>query len=146
MEYSWLKDVGPLITAAGVCVGAYSLLNTKQNSRTAFEDGLASEYRQIASVLPTTALLGESLSADDQRKYLPEFYRYFDLTNNQVFLRQIGRISPRTWQFWADGIRTNLARPAFAASWEDIAERSNTDFAELRRVLHEGFRRDPKNW
>lgn len=142
----WLKDAGPLVTAAGVCVGAYSLFNTKQNGRTEFEDGLASEYRQITGRLPTIALLGESLSREDLEENLSEFYRYFDLTNNQIFLRQIGRISSKTWWFWEDGIRTNLARPAFAASWEEIALRSNKDFAELRQVIHEEFKIDPKQW
>ena len=80
--------------------------------------------------------MGESLSRDDLKENLSEFYRYFDLTNNQSFLRQIGRISSKTWWFWADGIRTNLARPAFAASWEEIALRSNKDLAELRQVIH----------
>ena len=56
MSPDWLKDVGPLVTAAGVCVGAYSLFNTKQNGCTEFEDGLASEYRQITGRLPTIAL------------------------------------------------------------------------------------------
>ncbi len=41
----------------------------------------------------------------------PEQYvRYFDLSNQQVFLRMRRRVSQETWWFWADGTRTKLKR------------------------------------
>jgi hypothetical protein len=61
-------------------------------------------------------------------------------------LRQIGRISKKTWVFWVDGIKTNLSRPAFAKGWEDIGRRSDKDFSELRRLIVEDFKSDPKQW
>jgi hypothetical protein len=142
----WLKDFAPIVTAVGVGVAAIQLWNTKRQAVTTFEDSLASEYRQITARLPTSALLGEALSVDLSKVHLGDFYLYFDLCNTQIFLRQIGRINGQTWRFWADGIRTNLSRPAFAAAWTDIARRSNKDFSELRRCIAEGFMIDPKKW
>jgi hypothetical protein len=142
----WLKDFAPIVTAIGVGVAAVQLWNTKRQAVTTFEDSLASEYRQITAKLPTSALLGEVLSSDLLKVHLPEFYLYFDLCNTQIFLRQRRRVSRQTWRFWADGIRTNLSRPAFAAAWTDIGRRSNRDFSELRRCIAEGFMIDPRKW
>jgi hypothetical protein len=142
----WLKDIAPIVTAIGVCVGVLQLWNSKRQAVTSFEDELANEYRQITGKLPTAALLGEPLSAELLNMHLPDFYRYFDLTNNQIFLRKAGRISKPTWKFWVDGIKTNLARPAFVTSWQSIAKRSNGDFSELRQLISEDFKIDPNKW
>jgi hypothetical protein len=55
-------------------------------------------------------------------------------------------VSGKTWRFWADGIQTNLARPAFAATWKDISKRAGSDFSELRQLIAEGFKQDPQRW
>jgi hypothetical protein len=144
--FDWLKEIAPLVTAIGVCVGVLQLSNAKRQAVTAFEDALANEYRQITGKLSTAALLGETLSAELLQAHLPDFYRYFDLTNNQIFLRKIGRVSGDTWKFWVDGIKTNLSRPAFATSWADISRRSDKDFSELRQLIAEDFAIDPRKW
>jgi hypothetical protein len=86
------------------------------------------------------------LTADMQKTHFHEFYQYFDLTNSQIFLRQSGRISKKTWTFWAEGIETHLARPAFAAAWAEISRRAGNDFSELRRLIAEDFKGDPRGW
>lgn len=126
--------VGGLFTALAAAIAAWQLVYMKRQSRTAFEDAIVREYRELASTLPLKALLGESLSNREHADKLDEFYRYFDLCNSQVFLHDHGRISDETWAFWEQGIRTNLKRPAFARAWNEIAGRANGDFAELRRV------------
>jgi hypothetical protein len=143
---SWFSEIAPVVTAVGVVVAAVSLVNTRRQARTTFEDKLAEEYRQITRDLPTAALLGEILTDDEITKHLPNFYQYFDLTNYQIFLRQRGRVSRKTWKFWVDGIKTNLERPSFAHSWDDVSRRSATDFSELRRLIRDDFKHDPKRW
>jgi len=102
--------------------------------RTAFEDSLTAQYRQIASTLPLKALFGESLTSQEHNAHLQYFYRYFDLCNEQAFLHKNGRVSDSTWAFWEDGILTNLRRPAFAAAWQEVASRARDDFNELRSL------------
>lgn len=130
--------VGGAFTAAAAIVAAWQLWHMQQQSTTAFEDALVREYRELASTLPLPALLGEPISDDLHAEKLDEFYRYFDLCNSQVFLRDRGRISDETWVFWEQGIRSNLNRPAFARAWAEIAARANGDFAKLRRVCPPG--------
>jgi hypothetical protein len=141
-----IQDIASIATAIGVFFAAFQLWHTRARAITTFEDSLANEYRKITGRLPTEALLGEILTPDVQKTHFHEFYQYFDLTNSQIFLRQSGRISKKTWKFWADGIQTNLARPAFANNWTEISRRAGSDFSELRRLIVEDFKRDPRRW
>jgi hypothetical protein len=141
-----IQDIASIATAVGVFFAAFQLFHTRARAITTFEDSLANEYREIIDRLPTEAILGETLTPDAQLKHLHDFYSYLDLTNNQVFLRKIRRISKKTWRFWADGMKTNLARPAFAAAWADISRRAGGDFSEFRRLVAEGFKTDPRAW
>lgn len=127
-----LAALSSAATAIGVGVAAYQLRVTRRQSVTAFEDSLSAQYRQVASTLPLKALLGEPLTDEEHNEHLQYFYRYFDLSNEQAFLHRNGRVSDRTWEFWKDGILTNLHRPAFAKAWVEIARRAKDDFNELR--------------
>lgn len=122
-------------TAIAVIVAAWQLLLSHKQAVTTFEDSLAKEYRDIAATLPVEALLGELLSDAEHIDKFDEFYRYFDLCNQQVFLRQSGRVSDKTWEFWKDGIGSNLKRPAFVRAWSEVAARCNGDFSELRGIF-----------
>ena len=82
-----------IFTAIGVCVAAWQLWMAHRQSVTTFEDSFAREYRELAATLPTKALLGEPLSEDEHQQYFDEFYHYFDLCNEQVFLKKRGRIT-----------------------------------------------------
>src|ERR1700730_7622051 len=92
MHVESVQDVASIATAIGVFFAAFQLWHTRARAITTFEDSLANEYRKIIGRLPTEALLGETLTPEAQKAKFHEFYRYFDLTNNQIFLRQIGRI------------------------------------------------------
>jgi len=130
-----LSALANVATAIAVIVAAWQLLLSQQQSVTTFEDSLAKEYRDIAATLPVKALLGEPLTEAEHTDKFDEFYRYFDLFNQQVFLRKSGRVSDKTWGFWKDGIGSNLKRPAFARAWSDVAARCNGDFSELRAIF-----------
>jgi hypothetical protein len=146
MESLDLQALASLATALGVFFAAAQLWITRRHARTAFEDDLSREYRDIAHRLPVAALLGDKLSEEEQRIALKEFYHYIDLTNDQVFLRANRRVSKAAWLNWADGIQTNLGRLAFRAAWEEIKVRAPNSFDELRRLEREGFRTDPRWW
>lgn len=130
-----LTALANIATAGAVAVGAWQLVLSQRLSVTNFEDTFAKEYRELAAKLPTKALLGEQLSDDEYAKHFDELYHYFDLCNEQVFLRSVGRISDKTWIFWKDGIASNLRRPTFARAWAEIAARANDDFSELKRLF-----------
>lgn len=127
-----LSDMSSIATAIGVGVAAYQLRFTRLQGVTSFEDSLTERYREVMASLPLSALFGEPLAADAHELYLPSFYRYFDLCNEQAFLHKNGRVSDRTWTFWSDGITSNLRRPAFRRAWNEIGRRCKDDFEQLK--------------
>ena len=129
-----LSALSSIATAVGVAVAAYQLFVTRRQATTTFEDTLNTQYRQAIERLPIEALFGEKLKEQDQAELLPHFYRYFDLCNEQAFLFSLGRVSKKTWENWEDGIRGNMARPAFRSAWCDVARRANGDFESLRKL------------
>lgn len=143
---SALNAAAAIATALGLAFAVIQLRIAARQSVTDFEDTLAAEYRALAASLPTEALLGGTLTEQEHKDSLDEFYHYFDLSNGQVFLRHKGRVSARTFAFWCGGIKSHLARPAFARAWVDISERVPNDFKELRRLIAEEYRLDPKGW
>jgi hypothetical protein len=138
--------IASVATAVGVFLAFRQLRHTKQQAVTSFEDTIAGEYRALTTCIPTKALLGKPLSDVEHEGALDKFYRYIDLSNEQIFLRQRGRISSETWRFWRDGIKSNLCRPAFKRAWDEISQQAGGDFSELRRLVESDYKDDPKQW
>lgn len=145
-----LKEILGLIasfaTAIAVLLIFWQILLSKQQAITAFEDDLTKQYRDIIKNIPLEALLGENLDNATYTKTLNHFYHYIDLCCQQVFLRQNNRINKNTWENWRNGIKSNLSRPAFKKAWEEIKERSNGNFSELRELEKCDYNCDPKKW
>lgn len=130
-----IQTAAGVATALGVLVAGWQLRLSKLQAITQFEDSLATQYREIARRLPIAALLGEQLSDDAQRDHLPHFYHYFDLSNEQAFLHEHGRIRKQTWDEWQEGILQTFRKPAFHFAWLEVSRRAPDSFNELRRVL-----------
>jgi hypothetical protein len=141
-----VEQIGAIATAVGVLLGAWQLRRSAIQARTDFEDRVAEEYRRISQRIPVEALLGDGLSPEKQSECLAVFYQYIDLSNEQVFLRMTRRISKRTWVNWRDGIRSHLARSAFASAWQEIKVRAADNFDELRLLEKSNFEGDPATW
>jgi hypothetical protein len=149
MEIPWidlLNASASVATAAGVFIAVWQIKLQIRQQVTDFEDDLDREYREIALSLPIEALLGETLPAQKQEDSLEQFHRYFDLSNQQVFLRQVGRITDPRWSTWVDEIQINLAKPAFRSAWEEIKSRAPGEFTLLRRLESTAFDTDPMDW
>lgn len=61
---------------------------------------MAKEYRELTSGILTKALLGEDLSESEYQQSFDELFRYVDLTNEQVSLRERRRIGEEVWLYW----------------------------------------------
>jgi hypothetical protein len=99
----------------------------------------------LASRIPTKVFFGSPLSDAEQHQSRDEFFRYIDLSNEQVVLRMRGRISQRVWESWCAGIEYNLGLPAFERAWSEIKERTRS-FDELRALERSGFSVHPRHW
>jgi hypothetical protein len=140
-----VSAIATCIAAAGVWYAHRQLHTSRQIAQLQFEDALAKEYRELANRLPTKILLGEELEEAEYPKAFDELFRYIDLSNEQVCLRQRSRISLDVWKNWCEGIQSNLQLPAFAHAWKEVKEKSQS-FNELRRLEEEKFQTDPQAW
>jgi hypothetical protein len=140
-----LDILATIATPASVLVLSYQLWQRKKQFTTEFEDKLTSDYRDIVYEIPVESLLDDS-SADAYEGDLKDYYRYIDLSNDQVFLRQENRVSKSTWENWKAGIETNLSRDDFEAAWQEIESKSSNSFNELRDLRDSDKHDDPLYW
>jgi len=143
---NWIMAIASVVMAIGVLLAWWQIRLAKLQATTRFEDDIAREYRELIFRLPIEALLGKPLDEKEYLESLDEFFHYIDLTNEEIFLRQQGRISRETWIYWLDGIKSNLSRPAFKKAWEEIKSQTDDIFLELRQLEASGFKADPLEW
>ena len=137
--------IGAILGAVGVWFAYKQIKLGREQAVTQFEDEMVRQYREIVREIPITAFFNRQITEAEHEKSIDDFYRYFDLSNEQVFLRQQERVGKRTWDIWSGGIQSNLNRPAFGRAWEKIKQET-PDFAELRRLESEKFKSDPASW
>ena len=130
-----IQSISSVATAVGVVFAAWQLWVTKKQAVLQFEDSMTAQYREILRRLPVEALLGEPLSDARYSETLKEFIHYFDLSNEQAFLRLKKRVRKSTWKEWEEGILQNMRRPAFTQAWEEVTRRAPETFNELRAIL-----------
>ncbi len=137
-----------VVTIVSLPIGVFQLWASRRQAVTSFEDALTQEYRQITQQLPAEAMLGEEARPEWFRDHavMSAFFRYFDLTNYQIFLRKKRRVSRTTWREWEDGIRSNMKLPAFAQAWSMIQPKRSASFADLQRLLSNVGPVDPVKW
>lgn len=140
----WISVIASIATSVGVLLAWRQLRLARVQATTQFEDGMTNQYRSLVATLPVKAMLGEELSGDELDENLSAFFCYFDLSNEQVFLRQQGRVSDETWPNWAEGITSNMALAGFTQAWERVRGKPVRRFDELAELLHHGSGFDPR--
>lgn len=145
LDPNWISAVASAVTALSVALAFWQLVLAKKIAQSQFEDALSKEYRELASRIPTKALLGKGLTPKEYSDTFDELFRYIDLSNEQVALRKSRRISQKTWKNWSSGIQANLELPVFKRVWKQVREETRS-FQELRRVHEEEFEFDPACW
>jgi len=122
-----VRTAAAVIGSGSVVVAARALRHTRQQARTAFEDSLAREYRDIAGRLPPAAFFqhGQAQLNEEQKQAL---FRYFDLSNEQLRLIEEERIRPETAGVWTAGISALMARDTFRRYWQELHRGLPSDF------------------
>ena len=141
----WVSAVASSVAAIGVLCAFGQLHVSRVIAQAQFEDGLSKEYRELASKIPTKALLGHELSDAEFEATFDEFFRYIDLSNEQVSLRRRKRVGPVVWRDWCSGIQSNLSLPSFQRAWLQVQAECQS-FQELRRLEAEHYANDPGSW
>jgi hypothetical protein len=146
INWSALEAIATVATAVVAALGflwtVLGVVWAAKQQRTKWEDDLTREYRNIVKTLPLPVRLSEAVQDDEMLKYLGTFLEYFDLSNQQVVLYKMGRVSRETWKEWGAGIKGSLeAGTAFGKAWDIIKKRSPSLFVELRELEKNEVRR-----
>lgn len=144
---SWdaVSAIATAVAAFGVVLAYWQVWLARSIAQLQFEDALAREYRDLCSSIPAGVFLHREISESDYKQTFDEFYRYVDLSNEQVSLRHRGRVSQEVWLSWCAGIKHNLGLPAFARAWTEI-KACTPSFQELRDLEAANFSADPRRW
>lgn len=145
IQWDAVSAVATSVAAIGVVFAFWQVWLTRRIAQMQFEDGLAKEYRELCTRIPAAVFLNRELTEDQYYETFDEFYRYIDLSNEQVSLRRRGRIGRIVWNSWREGIKYNLALPAFHRAWQEM-KTGTSSFKELRMLESDGFLVDPKRW
>jgi hypothetical protein len=103
-----VSAVAVIATAFGVAIAFCQLKATHNIAQLQFEDSFSREYRDLISHIPTKALLNGTLTRTEYANSFDDFFRYIDLSNEQVSLRCNNRINEEVWKNWCSGIKNNL--------------------------------------
>ena len=142
--YSWLTlavQVAGVIVLVVYAVDTHEIRTSSQKqATTAFEDDLTKQYRGIMKSIPVDISTGsglETLTSNRERLAgcRDAIYRYVDLTNEQIFLHDKGRVADETWTGWFAGIKSNMKLPAFRQVWEEVSQKRPESFTDLRELL-----------
>jgi hypothetical protein len=132
-----VRTFAAVVAAGSVVIAAVSLQMSKEQARTAFEDALAREYREIAGTLPPAAFYADQRVELD-KPGMQAMFRYFDLSNEQLRLIDEGRIRDETAEVWKAGIAGLMRFETFATAWRKLHPELPADFfTSLERLLRD---------
>lgn len=142
VHHDTVSAVAAIVSAITSCIaliGLYfvsvQLHETRKIAQQQFEDSLAKEFRDLINKIPTKVMLGKSLTDEEFEKHFDELFHYFDLTNEQIILKNRNRISNDVWNDWKEGIEVIMNLPVFQKAWRKIENSKVNQFNELRKLI-----------
>jgi len=131
-----VNTVAQWATAVGAGIVAFQLWQTQRALRATYERTFVERYERIIADVPLTAVLEGRLSetaTDHEREVIERaFFNYFELCEEELYFRKLGRISRRTWADWWEGLALHFRNDAFSSQLEELAARSIPGHAETR--------------
>jgi len=134
-----ISSVANVAAAVGVVVVIWQLRLTRQQLRAGFERTFVDKYERIIGHVPLGMILGEDIDVEQDAEALRAFFDYFELCEEELYYRAVGKVSTRTWREWWEGIALHFRRPAFRQAWEALKDRVVVSSAASATVRVEQF-------
>lgn len=143
-----LGTAANVATAVGIIGVGWQLWLNRRQMVVAFERTFVDRYERIIRDVPLSVLLGEDFDPTAREDALRAFFDYFELCEEELYCRRVGKISTSTWCDWWEGIALNLRRQAFRTAWEYLKDRvavgpgpigqiRTTQFGLLRQAIRD---------
>ena len=118
-----ITSIANVAAAVGVVVVIFQLALARRQMRAGFERSFVDKYERIIERVPLAMLLGDDVDVDRSEKVQRAFFDYFELCEEELYFRRVGKVSSATWQEWWEGISLHFRRPAFIQGWESLKDR-----------------------
>jgi len=139
-----IDTISSALTAIGIFVAVKQLCLSRKLAQIAFEHSFDQRYRELIKEIPMNVLLNvENKAPEDETREL--IYNYFDLCNEQVYLKFEKKIKKERWDIWCSGIKDNLDKNQFRIVWNEVTDESKNTFSYLEFLIRKEFT-DPDTW
>lgn len=141
--WEWANVVAQIATVVAVGAAFLQLIGARAAKHRDFENLYVQRYWNLMDRFegnPWTASSVDDLDSSDKSRVTA----YLQLCEDELDLRCNGFISTKTWGIWADGMKSQCARPAYMGA---MAEMDSDELPALRYFLENG-NHDPlkMNW
>lgn len=147
------QALNSILTACGLIfigwelkVAQQSAQDTQKIAQAEFEDSIDVQYRQLAKEIPVDILFGLPIPEENYKEIRELIYNYLDLSNEQVYLRKINRVSKERWIGWREGIKEHLQKEGFKQVWEEVKQNIPHTFRYLEMLEKNNFQSGPRKW
>jgi hypothetical protein len=135
-----------IAASIGIIYGAIQIFQNKKLRNVEFENTINDEYRSIIKEIPWDVFVGKELENNEHYKRMDDYYRYFDLSNNEIILRMNKRISYKMWKEWESGIKDFLKKIEIEKAYNEIVL-NNEIFNEIYYFVKRNINNDdPYKW
>lgn len=117
-----------IITGTGVLIALFALIwqsyQTREQLKLNFFADYTKRYQEI--ILNFSENINESdfdfnkLPKEIKEKTLRYMRAYFDLSSEEYYLSQAGRIDKKVWKEWKSGIEFTFSKKAFKDAWKIV--------------------------
>jgi hypothetical protein len=122
-----INFISGIATSLGVILILLQLGQTSKIEKTRFENEMVMRYIRIINLITFEIMyLDESEKYFDEevKRKLDEFYKYFDLTNQELYLITNDEIRKKTAEEWIKGIKELMGLASFSKAWELIVKKT----------------------
>ncbi len=129
-----ISDIALIVTAVGVLGVVLGLRQSYRERLRQFEEKYVERYWKILDELSLEAMRGPSsdqVESSDEKA----IRSYLILCEDELEMRRYGYIADRTYELWAEGIRSQLRQRPFEGIWKQVQKEISADSASRYEYL-----------
>jgi hypothetical protein len=116
-----ISDIALIVTAVGVLGVVFGLRQSYRERLRQFEEKYVERYWKLLDQLTLEALRGAS-SGEIKESDEKAIRGYISLSEDELEMRHYGYIADRTYELWAEGMRSQLRQRSFESVWKQVQQ------------------------
>lgn len=132
MLSSWadvIAAVASVIAALAACIAVFQIASINRQVHREFETQYLLRFWSLMDRRSVSLQVNGEMEEED----LPVLLAYLDLTEDQIALRERGRVTDDTWAFWAEDMRRFCLTAPISKVLSSCVQQ--TDYPRVRRLI-----------